>query len=162
MRKFVLSQLRSTSYRIKLSQCYRVPVLADPSSNLSRRYSAVPYPDGLDAEEELAPATASQSPPPVSSLAPGVLSTPPVPSHVPVELSAPPAPRADTSLAPSPVSDVHANTPDPQATTADSEPFADTTDSEPFPADSEPFVSPGPRRSGRPSRRPAYLEDYVT
>ena len=162
MRKFVLSQLRSTSYRIKLCKCYRVPVLADPSSKLSRRYSAVPYPDGLDAEEELAPTPASQRPPPVSSLAPNVLSAPPVPSHVPEELSAPQASRADTCPVPSSVPDVHANTPDSQATSANSEPFADTTDSEPFPADSEPFVSRGPRRSGRPSRRPAYLEDYVT
>ena len=155
VRKFFGSELRFTSYRIKLSECYRVQVLADPSSKLSRRYSAVPYPDGLDAEEEIAPAPASQSPPPVSSLAPDVLSAPSVPSHVPVELSAPPVPRADTSPAPSPVPDVHANTPDSQATAAVSEPFGDTTDS-------EPFVSLGPRRSGRPSRRPAYLEDYVT
>ena len=158
VRKFVGSQLRST----KLSECYRVPVLADPSSKLSYCYSAVPYPDGLDAEEELASAPASQSPPPVSSLTPDLFSAPPVPSHVTEELSAPPVPRADTCPAPSPVPDVHANTPDPQVTTADSEPFVDTTDSEPLPADSEPFVSPGSRQPGRPSRRPAYLEDYVT
>ena len=162
VRKFVGSQLRSTSYRIKLSECYRVPVLADPSSKLPRHHSAVPYPNGLDAEEELAPTPASQSPPTVSSPAPDVLSAPPVSSLVPEELSVPPTPPADTCPASPPVPDVHTTTPDPQANTADPDPPADTTVSEPFPVDAEPFVSPRPRRSGRPSRRPAYLQDYVT
>ena len=87
--KFVGSQLPSISYRIKLSECYRVPVLADPSSKLPRCYSAVPYPNGFDTEEELAPTLASQSPPTVSSPAPDVLSTPPVSSLVSEELSLP-------------------------------------------------------------------------
>ena len=41
LRKFTGSQLRSTSYRIKLSECYRVAGQIEPTPNLSRRYAPV-------------------------------------------------------------------------------------------------------------------------
>ena len=50
IRKFNGSQLRSTSYRVKLSECYRVPDLTETMSNLSRRYSTDFYPEDIDEE----------------------------------------------------------------------------------------------------------------
>ena len=44
VRKFAGSQLRSTSYRVKLSECYRV---IETTSNLPRRYSTDSYPEDI-------------------------------------------------------------------------------------------------------------------
>jgi len=59
VRKFAGSQLRSTSYRIKLSECYRIPCQIEPTPNLSRRYS----PDADEnIDEEPAVPSVPQSP----------------------------------------------------------------------------------------------------
>ena len=47
--KFTDSQLSSTSYRVKLSECYRVPDLTETTPNLSRRYSPDCYPEDIHA-----------------------------------------------------------------------------------------------------------------
>ena len=50
VRTFSGSQLRSTSYRVKLSECYRVPDLTETTSNLSRRYSSASHSEDIDEE----------------------------------------------------------------------------------------------------------------
>jgi len=50
VRKFTGSQLPSTFYRVKLSECYRVPDLTETMPNLSRRYSTDSYPEDIDKE----------------------------------------------------------------------------------------------------------------
>ncbi|XP_068752665.1 uncharacterized protein [Montipora capricornis] len=103
VRKFTGSQLRSTSYRVKLSECYRVPDLTETTSNLSRHYSSASYPEDTDEEpltsehvdEEPAPLLTPQSTPsPAPAVVPSELATPPDPQpdihHVP-ESSPPPS-----------------------------------------------------------------------
>ena len=46
--KFSGSQLRSTSYHVKLSECYRIPNLTQTTSNLSRCYSSNSYPEDIE------------------------------------------------------------------------------------------------------------------
>ena len=75
--KFTGSQLRCTSYCIKLSECYRVPSQIEPTPNLSRRFSP-------DADENIAeePAVSSVPQSPcyvVPPQIPEVLATPPSP-----------------------------------------------------------------------------------
>ena len=48
VRKFTGSQLRSTSYRVKLSECYCVPDLMETTSDLSCRYSSDSYLDDIN------------------------------------------------------------------------------------------------------------------
>ena len=50
LRTFTGLKLRSTSYRVKLPECYRVPDLTEITSNLSRCYSTDFYSD--DSEKE--------------------------------------------------------------------------------------------------------------
>jgi len=81
IRKFTGYQLRSTSYRIKLSECYRVPGQIKPTPNLSRRYT----PDADEnIDEEPAVSSVPQSPRYV------------VPPQIPEVLAAPPSPPTDT------------------------------------------------------------------
>ena len=94
VRKFTGSQLRSSSYRVKLSECYRVPDQTETSSKFSLRYSAVLYPEDINEEpltsvyvdENLTHVPTPQS---TSNLAP---------SLVPGELATSPDPYTDTSL----------------------------------------------------------------
>ena len=75
VRKFTGSQLLSTSYRVKLSECYHVSDLTETTSNLSCRYSSDSYLEGIDEEpgyvdEEPAHVPTPQSTPnPVPALA---------------------------------------------------------------------------------------------
>ena len=138
VRKFTGSQLRSTSYRVKLSECYRVPDLTETTSNLSRRYSSDPYLEDIDEE----PGYVDEEPAHV----PTPQSTPnPVPALVPSELAIPPDPQPDITSAPE-------SSPLPGGSVSD---IIDAPIS-------EPAFSSGPRRSSRPTRRPSYLKDYVT
>ncbi|KAK3742099.1 hypothetical protein QZH41_007659 [Actinostola sp. cb2023] len=71
VRKFVGSQLRSTSYRVKTSDCYKVPTeLLD----IPRHPRPVRYDDSSADEEE--PLTFNQSPPSPPNI-PDAISTPP-------------------------------------------------------------------------------------
>ena len=82
LRKFTGSQLRSTSYRIKLSECYLLAGQIEPTPNLSRRYS--PNADE-DINKEPAVSSVPQSPRYV------------VPPQIPEALAAPPSPPTDAS-----------------------------------------------------------------
>ena len=141
VRKFTGSQLRSTSYRVKLSECYRVPDLTETTSNLSRRYSSDSYLEDID-EEPLMSGYVDEEPANV----PTPQSTPnPVPALVPSELAIPPEPQSDI-------------TPAPESSPLPGGSVSDIIDA-PI---SESAFSSGPRRSSRPTRRPSYLKDYVT
>ena len=85
-RKFTGSQLHSTSYRIKLSECYHVLDLTEMTSNLSRRYNTDSYPENIDEEpptfwyvdQELACIPTPQSTPnPAPALVLSEFATPP-------------------------------------------------------------------------------------
>ena len=96
IRKFTGSQLCSTSYRVKLSECYRVPDLAETTSNLSRRYSADSYLEDFN-KEPLMSGYVDEEPANV----PTPQSTPnPVPALVPRELAIPPDPQSDITPVP--------------------------------------------------------------
>ena len=139
--KFTGSQLRSTSYRVKLSECYRVPDLTETTPNLSRRYSPDCYPEDID-EEPFTSGYLDEDPTPVRT----PQSSPNhAPASVPSELTTPPDPQCDITPAPE-------SPPLPGGSVTD---IIDTPISEPA------FLS-GPRRSSRPTRRPTYLKDYVT
>ena len=156
VRKFTGSQLRSTSYRIKLSECYRVPSQREPTPNLSHCYS----PDADEnIEEEPAVSSVPQSPRYV------------VPPQIPEVLAAPPSPPTDacqTSNSPSipngnvPVSSMDSSICEHQdSVTLPESPCADELEVPATDLTISP-TRPGPRRSRRPTRRPAYLKDYVT
>lgn len=141
VRKFTGSQLRSTSYRVKLSECYRVPDLTETTSNLSRHYSSASYPEDTD-EEPLTSEHVDEEPTPL--LTPQ--STPsPAPAVVPSELATPPDPQPDIHHVP------ESSPPPSGSMTVDIDAHIP-----------EPTSSPGPRRSSRSTRRPAYLKDYIT
>ena len=141
VRNFTGSQLRSTSYRVKLSECYRVPDLTETTSNLSRRYSTDFYPEDID-EEPLTSGYIDEGPAHV----PTPQSTPnSAPALVPSKLATPPDPQTDSPPMP------------------ESHPLPDRSVSDDIDAPIlESAISSGPRRSSRPTRRPAYLKDHVT
>lgn len=139
--KLTGSRLRSTAYRVKLSECYRVSDLTETTSDLSRRYSTDFYPEDID-EEPLTSGYVDEGPAHV----PTPQSTPnPAPALVPSELATPPDPQTDSS-------------PMPESSPPPGGSVSDDIDA-PI---SESAFSSGPRRSSRPTRRPAYLKDYVT
>ena len=145
VRKFTGSQLRSTSYRVKLSECYRVPDLTETTPNLSRRYSTDFYPEDID-EEPLTSGNVDEGPAHVPTLQ----STPnSAPALVPSELATPPDPQTDSPPVP--------ESPPPPGGSVSDDIFSPV---------SESAFSSGPRRShesmSRPTRRPAYLKDFVT
>lgn len=82
LRKFTGTQLRSTSYGIKLSECYLVAGQIEPTLNLSGRYSP-------DADEDI------NKEPAVSSVPQSLRYV--VPPQIPEALNAPPSPPADAS-----------------------------------------------------------------
>ena len=91
--KFTGSQLRSTTHRVKLSECYRVPDLVETTSNLSRCYSSNSYLEDIDEE----PGYVDEEPAHV----PTPQSTPnPAPALVPSELAIPPDPQSDITPVP--------------------------------------------------------------
>jgi len=141
VRKFAGSQLRSTSCCVKLSQCHRIPDPTETTSNLSRCYNYDSDPEDIDegsltsgyVNGELAHV-------PTPQITPN-----PAPALVPSELATPPDPQTD-------------NPPVPESSPPPGGSVSDDIDA-PI---SESAFSSGPRRSGRPTSRPAYLKDYVT
>ena len=75
-RKFTGSQLRSTSYRIKLSECYHALDVTEVTANLSRRYSTDSYPENIDQEPACIPMPQS-TPNPAPALVLSEFATPP-------------------------------------------------------------------------------------
>ena len=138
VRKFTGSELGSTSYCVKLSECYRVSDLVETTSNLSCRYSSNSNLEDIDKE----PGHVEEEPAHV----PTPQSTPnPAPALVPSELGIPPDPQSDI-------------TPVPESSPLPGGSVSDIIDA-PI---SESAFSSGPRQFGRPTRRPSYLKDYVT
>ena len=76
IRKFTCSQLRSTSFHVKLTECYRVPDQTASMPHLAHKCCSAD--DSFSIDEELVPTTPSPS------------SQPQPPSPVPTELSEPP------------------------------------------------------------------------
>ena len=115
--------------------------LTETTSNLSLHYSSASYPEDTD-EEPLTSEHVDKEP--ASLLTPQ--STPsPAPAVVPSKLA--------TSLDPQP--DIHH---EPESSPPQSGSMTADVDA----CISEPTSSPGPRRSSRSTRRPAYLKDYIT
>ena len=139
IKKFVGSQLRSSSYRVKLSECFRVPVTtSDPSASL-RRHS-----DNSADEDDLLP---EPNPPPSPPDIPDAISAPACQgSPPPQELEPPPLPG-----------------PPSDSLTDQSPHFVDVPqENAPEPAAVNPSSDDGPRRTSRSCRRPARFTDYVT
>ena len=139
IKKFVGSQLRSSSYRVKLSECFRVPVTtSDPSASL-RRHS-----DNSADEDDLLP---EPNPPPSPADIPDAISSPACQgSPPPQELEPPPLPGPPsdslTDQSPHNVDVPQENAPEPVAV--------------------NPSSDDRPRRTSRSCRRPARFADYVT
>ena len=119
--KFADSQLRSTSYRVKLSECYRLPDQMETMLNFPRRYNTVPQ---EVVNEVLVPSI------PPSLFAPPITEIPQniTPALIPEELDSPPEAHG-TSL-PAPVS-----SPAPKEIVPEESSFSS--------------ADPGPRRSSR-------------
>ena len=126
---------------MKLSECYRIPDLTETTSNISRRYSTDFYPKDID-EEPLISGYVDEGPAhvptPQSTLSPA-------PALVPSELATPPDPQTDS----------------PPVPKSPPTPGGSVSDDIDAPI-SESAFSSSPRRSSRPTHRPAYLKDYVT
>ena len=137
VRKFVGTQLRSNSYRIKLSECYKVP--EDPNTanlqNKPNRWDTY----SSDCEEDPLPTR---------------MEPPPVLPHIPQELILPAsAPEAVAIRAPSeyiPDSDFPSATVNTQQELVH-ENVLDVLD----------VSTSGPRRSSRSKKQPKHLNDYV-
>ena len=94
--KFTGSQLRSTSYRVKLSECHHVPDLTETTPNLSRRYSPDCYSEDID-EEPFTSGYVDEDP----TLVCAPQSSPnPSPASVPSQLTTPPDPQSDITPGP--------------------------------------------------------------
>ncbi|PFX34092.1 Transposon Tf2-9 polyprotein [Stylophora pistillata] len=114
--------------------------LLETTSNLSRRYSTDFYPEDIDEE----PLT-SEYVDGVPAHVPTPQSTPnPASALVPSELVTPPDPQTDSSPVPE-------SSPPPEGSVSDG-----------IDGILESAFSSDPRRSSRPTRRPAYPKDYVT
>ena len=139
IKKFVGSQLRSSSYRVKLSECFRVPVTtSDPSASL-RRHSE----NSVD-EDDLLP---ELSPPPSPPDIPDAISAPAFHGSTPTQELEPPAlpgppPDSLTDQAPHNVDVLQGTAPEP--------------------VEVNPSADDGPRRTSRSCRPPARFADYVT
>ena len=138
VRKFAGSQLRSTSYRVKLSECFRVPVCGS-ADDLPHGASGPSLSDSMGGE------------------VPVQAAGPPPPPKIPQEISLP--------LSTLPVGNGQGREPSVDTEVPDStSPILDTSVSVPPGVDSgmEPVMDNlgGPRRSGRSCRMPRRLEDY--
>ena len=145
VKKFSGSQLRATSYKVKLSECYAVP----PSIIVSN-VPGPPAPQVMDDETS----TASPTVPPVH---PG-LSLP-----VPPELTTIPSDEEQSSSLTSGdiALDVHSRT--PSSACVPEESFTRTPSADvPSPSPSSPTSEPPGSRPQRQRRPPSYLNDYVS
>ena len=152
IRKFVGSQLPSSSYRVKLSECFKVPSEIDDTSPFSTPHASDDPADNSDREPE----PLSLPPPPDI---PDAISVPTLqgsPQHAasqPAEQSRVEQRSSDHAAAPTPANDYAV-----QAPYRDSDPSETLSDSE----QSIPSSVDAPRRSSRPRRPPARFEDFVT
>ena len=145
IRKFTGSQLRSTSYRVKLTECYRVPDQTASIPHLAHKCCSTD--DSSSIDEELPPTTPSLS------------SQPQPPPPVPIELSEP----RDQQNSPGSIEEHQPSGLDPPVFPVT--PPLSLTDDQILPVDppnEESLSIPAPRRSMRPRRLPAHLKDYVT
>lgn len=78
VRKFAGTQLRSTSYRIKLSECYRVPDQMEPVPHPTRRYCPDVHQDIVN-EESTIPSSSPHPRPVIPPLTPAEFTFPPDP-----------------------------------------------------------------------------------
>lgn len=126
---------------VRQQHSLRVPDLTETTPNLSCRYGTDSYPENID-EEPLTSGYVDEVPAHV----PTSQSTPnPAPTLFPSERATPPDSQTDSS----PVSE-------------SSSPTGGSVSDDIDAPISESAFSSGPRRSSRPTRRPAYLKDYVT
>ena len=145
IRKFTGSQLRSTSYRVKLTECYRVPDQTASIPHLAHKCCSTD--DSSSIDEELPPTTPSLS------------SQPQPPPPVPIELSEP----RDQQNSPGSIEEHQPSGLDPPVFPVT--PPLSLTDDQILPVDppnEESLSVPAPRRSTRPRHLPAHLKDYVT
>lgn len=157
VRKFTGSQLRSTSYRVKLAECFRVYDKSASSSPPIRPHHRSD--DSTSVEEYVRPAASVQAP------------RPPLPPQVPEELSQPPnhddasPPHTTcTPYLPGPlIEDLQADPESIPSSDCD-EHTSPVTDSCQLPAISSAAEESDtvPRRSSRQRRPPAHLQDFVS
>lgn len=158
VRKFTGAQLRSTSYRVKLSECFRVH---DKFSSPVRSQSLQHCSKDCIARENIVPDINSPSPAtpvPVPPSTPPQATLPPPLPLVPEELSAPPTyvDAIPTPVeSPQPVSD-----PEPLDLDEHTRLLPDSCQSSDVSSQDNEHAAP--RRSGRQRHPPAYLEDFIT
>ena len=135
VKKFRGTQLRNASYRVKRSECYKVPSTLDlPTSNASL---SVPS----DDEDDAVPTPPVQAPPPYPPL------------DIPWEISVPSStPESFPSHPPL----------EQEPTEASSDSHSSTTVCDPPCESTMPPSNDQSRRSSRSRSRPSYLADYVT
>ena len=139
IKKFVGSQLRSSSYRVKLSECFRVPVTTSDPSAFLRRHS-----ENSADEDDLLP---EPNPPPSPPDIPDAISAPAFQSSTPTQELEPPVLPGPPSES---LTDQAPHDVDVRQETA------------PEPVDINPSSDNGPRRTSRSCRPPARFADYVT
>ncbi len=145
VRKFVGSQLRNASYRLKRSECFKVPCYPEQSMPMSHQQSSP-----SDTQEVYI--TSHDPSPPLPPVVPPVLSTPLVPSVLPGESHSTPI---STS------SHAHA---EPQSTSHEiAVSRADSTPTPPIGNVNSEVIPPllTQRRSCRQRRPPDHLKDFI-
>ena len=138
--KFIGSQLRNASYRIKKTECYKVPSHPEPA---------------LYQQQSCHDTYGSDDDDPVDKK-----SQPPIPPHIPSELSTPASNAIDPDNSINPVNN-SAVTPLEVPETSRSSPPVDVKSSSTPTADTASPTATGPRRSERHHRPPSRLQDYV-
>lgn len=138
IKKFIGTQLRNSSYRVKISECFKVPVELCTVSHQDRRSTTDDLDDAVPSFEP--------NPPPSPPVIPDAISAPPQPSNLGHFEANPPmrpeAPAIQPFFAEAPAQE----DPDEDASTS-----KETTPS-----------SHAPRRSSRVKHRPLHLRDFVT
>jgi hypothetical protein len=142
IRKFVGTQVRNTAYRVKRSECYKVP--ADPG--LGPPYTKDS--GGESAEEDMPVINAGQQPVPPPP------SPPPVPQEIVPQEIVPPAVETleECAIGNPPTQEAHL--------LLGEEGLSSTVTPPPGPAQAPP-LQPEPRRHTRNRRKPKWFDDYV-
>ena len=155
VRKFTGSQLRSSSYRMKLSECYRVLDQSVPPSCVQPHLHYADNPTCVATSNPTVTTPAATTPTAVPPHVSTPSNYPPEPPCVPEELSLPPCHdnasllvNTHTDRAPEPSQEL---TLEPSLPTIPGHP--------PNTASNKNIV---PRRSSRERRPPAYLQDFTT
>ena len=151
VKKFSGSQLRATSCKVKLSECYAVP-----PSILVSNHPGPPLPEDKDD-----PSTQDKDdePPPVTTSVPPAPVHPGFPPPAPPELTTVPSIEEHSTSFTSDVSTPDVPIPTPSVPVVQEEPNTSITDQHPSPP-STPPDPPGLLRPQRQRRPPLYLIDY--